>query len=118
MKRKFLNIISCFLALFIFVGSFVFYVPFHVSAAVDVSSFPSVEFASGVDRASYEAVIDSLKLNESLADIGDCYILINVSSRCEFYIFKDFTTSKTVYDGYYGVNAVCSSVIRKLSTPF
>lgn len=107
MKRKFLNIISCFLALFIFVGSFVFYVPFHVSAAVDVSSFPSVEFASGVDRASYEAVIDSLKLNESLADIGDCYILINVSSRCEFYIFKDFTTSKTVYDGYYGVNAVC-----------
>lgn len=105
MKRKFLNIISCFLALFIFVGSFLFYVPSSVSAAVDVSSFPSVFFDPSSSQSSYQECIDALIENESISNLGDCFILINRSSQVEIMIFKDFNSSFTVHDNYNGLDA-------------
>ena len=105
MKRKFLNIVSCFLALFIFVSSFFFFVPSCVSASVDVSSLPSVFFDPSVSQSSYQECIDALKLNDSISDLGDCYILINRSSQVEIMIFKDFSDSFNILDSYYGQNA-------------
>lgn len=110
MKKCLSIICSLFVAVFAIGSSFLLgnvYTASALSSSVDVSSFPLVEYASGVNRDDYETVIESLKQNESIADIGDCYILLNVGNRCEFYIFKEFTQVKTVYDGYYAVNVDC-----------
>lgn len=73
MKRKFLNIISCFLALFIFVGSFVFYVPSFVSASDLTSSFPS---HVGSDDSVFQTYLNSLKQNPNFASIDNGVVIM------------------------------------------
>ena len=76
MKRKFLNIISCFLALFIFVGSLVFCVPSLVLAdSVNFEFYPSS--ASVSDYSSY---FENLLSNPSYSDLsGDIYLSLFLS---------------------------------------
>lgn len=75
-----------------------------LSSSVDVSSFPSVFFDPNVSQSSYQYCIDLLQQNESIAELGDCYILINCSSQVEIMIFQDFTSTLDIYDGYWGIN--------------
>lgn len=111
MKRKFLNIISCFLALFIFVGSFVFYVPSHVSA--DVSVFPS-DYTIINNQDTYIQYYNLLKSNPSFPDY-DCYVLLGISQTVDVIIIsQDFDATYNVYDGYFGTNIdiFCGSVFH------
>ena len=85
-----------------FLAFSIFFIPCSVSASVDVSSFPSVFFDPSVSQSSYQECIEALKDNDSISNLGDCYILINRGSQVEIMIFKDFNDSFSVFDGYYG----------------
>lgn len=73
-----------------------------LSSSSSQSDFPSVFFDPSVSQSSYQECIEALQQNESISNLGDCYILINRGSQVEIMIFKDFNDNFSVFDGYWG----------------
>ena len=118
MKRIFLNIFSCFLALFIFVGSFVFCVPSRVSSA-SLTPFPTPYYRDSTQSDRYNELFNILKTNNSIKSFPSCYVFFlrsNAnSSDSNLVMFLDPTDSVTIghNDVYYGGASFKNSSISK-----